>query len=302
MGSYFADSNMNWSTDTSRVKVIVGISDAVNKRQDIPAGAATLEEAAELLKEKGILFLGMGRMMGTTKPCDSMSSCEEPDPTGPHAVYTDYTSFQSFAYLASYTGAMVRAPGLDLNGDGRTDTFGEIETGDPAVLLMTNTGGIQGAAAGADPTRQVADAIAKLVEQTRPFNFNLTVQAGTHAYTPASNQLAVSPEIDEQRCFSLVTVDQVVPAGCPAATEVLTYVTETGSGSWIDPSHLSASLEVDLTCDGRNLLPSPTPIPSPTASPTPVPTPSPSPDPTAQPSPSPSPCVGPGCYGGPVGV
>lgn len=273
MPKYFSESDMQWQNDPGRIKIVLGITDASNKATNLPEGAATLQEAAEVMKTQGILFLGIGRKIArttstttttttatgtitrestttsTTTSKDSTSTSIYSGKTFPSTT-VDYTSYEDLAFLARETGAIVAAPGIDLDGDGKTDNYGEVKTGEPAVLLMNSSGQLEGSAPGVDPSRVLADAITLMVERVRPFQFNLVLNSGGRQYAPATNVLSVPPTTKTQVCFSVVQLDALNKnqAFCSQSSEILISSTEELNGSNVDASALRVKLNVDLTC------------------------------------------------------
>ena len=330
-GKYFGASDMGFTDDPSRVKIVLGITDAPNKRDStLPAGAAALGEVAQLLKKKGILFFGIGTRNSSTLAAPVSGTAESGSlagagsgttgtvvksdggtlpitypttlPTGSGVNYGDYTSWNDLAELATVTGAIISEPGLDLDGDGKIATDGEIPAGQPAVLVMNRDGTLKGAPAGADSTKVLANAITSMVKRVKPFQFALNVNGGGHAFTPASNVMTLSPQVSEQRCFTTVMLGRIESKGCPASTDVGLWVTEELSGVALDAKDLKARFEVDLNCIGDiTTVPGPVPTPTGLPEPTPTVTVTPTPTPTVTPSPTPT-CTNLGCSGGAIGL
>lgn len=315
MGKYFGASDMGFTDDPSRVKIVLGITDAPNKRDStLPEGAATLGEVAQLLKVKGILFFGIGTRNSSTLAAPVSGTAEAgaltstagstPASTSSGGAaysgtpYGDYTSWNDLAQLATVTGAIISEPGLDLDGDSKIATNGEIPAGQPAVLVMNRDGTVRGAPAGSDSTKVLANAITSMVKRVKPFQFALNVNGGGHSFTPASNVMTLSPQVNEQRCFTTVVLDRINSTSCPASTDVGLWVTEELSGMALEAKDLKARFEVDLNCIGV-ITPVPGPIPTPSAQPEPVPvvTVTPTPTPTSSPT-----CNTLGCGGGAIGL
>lgn len=257
MPKYFSESDIQWQNDPGRIKIVLGITDASNKATNLPEGAATLQEAAEIMKSQGILFLGIGRRSQSTTASGTSTITKTTDgttttttTTTSTARTTDFTSYADLAYLARETGAIVAAPGIDLDGDGNTDRYGEVKTGEPAVLLMNSSGQLEGSAAGVDPSRVLADAITLMVERVRPFQFNLSLNSGGRQYSPSSNVVSVPPTTTTQVCFNAVQLDALNKnqAFCSQSSEILISSTEELNGSNVDASALRVKLNVDLTC------------------------------------------------------
>jgi hypothetical protein len=230
---YFGASNMGWENDPTRVKIILGISDASDKATGLPPGAATLSQVAALMKSQGILFFGIGYQYQVE----------------PYPGANEYTSYSDFAYLAQNTGAIVTSPGIDLSGTGNLSTYGDLAPGAPAVLLMTPTGQLEGAPAGADPTRVLADAITKMVQTTRPFQFNLAVDGSGRTYTPVTNSLSISAETSGQQCFTVTNFAPLnAAAACGVNSPVTLSVTESSTNSVVSNANYVASISVDESC------------------------------------------------------
>lgn len=330
LAPYYGASNMEWSTDPARIQIVLGITDASNRATNLPAGAANLAQAAQIMKDRGILFLGIGRGTPTAATAGGSSAREAASsaalsegpiltishPSTPSILRAgrdeagrlgddgvsaaaatspvNYESYADLATLARATGALIQAPGVDLNGDGNTNTDGELKAGDPAVLRMTASGQLLGASASANPTRVLADAITAMVRRVSPFHFSLAVNPGDHSYSPNHNiVLAVPPGSTNQYCFTTITFNPLTPAVCPVASEVSVSAKEENTGTNVDARNFRADLEIDETC-GTD----PAPNPSPTATPTPTPTIT----FTPQPSPSPGQCTGFGCGGPVIGI
>jgi hypothetical protein len=249
LNGYFEGANMQWSTDPSRLKVVLGISDASDKRNNLPDGAATLQTAAAALRERGILFVGIGR-----RP---QNSWEQPS----------QTSFNDFSTLARDTGAIVKTPGIDLNGDGRADLPGEVAAGEPAVLQMDSQGRLLGAPPSSDPTRVVAGAIAQMLVRVRPFQFSLGVNAPGRAYTPSSNSIAVPPASLTMGCFAAVDVQRHTQnsSSCPNETSAVEILAQEETLSVDVPTEY-----IQTTVTTTNCAPGPQPSPSPSPSPSPT--------------------------------
>jgi hypothetical protein len=231
--NYFGATTMGWENDPTRVKIILGISDAADKKEGLPAGAATLDEAMALLKTQGILFLGIG----------FKNKVEN------FAGENAYRSFDDFSFLAQNTGAIVRAPGIDLDGDAKTDSYGELAPGSSGVLLMTESGQVEGAPQNADSTRVLADAIAKMVETTRPFQFNLTVDGSGRKFTPATNSLSVPSQAEGQQCFTQVSFDpKDINAACGVKSAINLSVNEASTSTDISNTKFTASMNIDGNC------------------------------------------------------
>ncbi len=244
MAPYFGASQMGWDNDPNRIKIVLGISDAADKKTGLPAGAATLDQVVNLLKAQGILFMGIGYQYQTE----------------PYPGANTFTSYNDFAYLAQNTGAIVAAPGIDLDGDGKTTTYGELSPGAPAVLLMTPDGSLAGAPAGADPTRVLADAITKMVETTRPFQFNLSSDGSGRVFTPAVNNLSIPSEANGQFCFTQVAFNpKDVNAACGLSSPLTFSVTESSTNSVVDNSNYVASVNIDESCGASTNPPGTTP-------------------------------------------
>lgn len=286
---YFEVSDMGFDNDPTRIKIVLGITDASNKNTNLPKGAATLEEAAEELKTRGILFLGIGRKGNSL------------------------TSFNDLGELAKLTGAIVREPGIDLDGDGDTTSPGEVKTGDPAVLQMDSTGKLLGAPKDANPTKVLADAIALMVTRVKPYKIDLKVEPFSRAYSPANNTIAVPPDYDKELCFTDVYMSKKPPEGtCVVNSPVIFTASEELTATNILTDFFTPFLQVSDICieepnpsgtpipsstpnpsgspnPGGSPLPTPIPTPAPTPGPTPVPTPPPTPAPTPNPTPVPTP-------------
>ncbi|MCM2277190.1 MAG: hypothetical protein NDJ89_03875 [Oligoflexia bacterium] len=308
---YFGASDMGFSADPDRIKIVLGVTDAMNRRERLPRGAPDLSQVAALLKERGVLFLGIGYKRSRSSRASedvaeavgasmegslgvrarSRAKVAKTVKRGPaewtlEAGSNDQSSFGDLAYLARMTGAIAKSPGVDLDGDGKTETYGEIAPGEPAVLLMTPRGELEGAPSSSNPTRVLADAITAMVERVRPFQFRLALSAEGRSLDPEADSIAVAPESEYQGCFVPVTIGaRSNPAigACPVMTEVRASIEELSSVTAVDPANLKAVLEVAPNCLG-------------------LPRPEPKPDPTAHPSPVPPVCRGPGCGGGAVGI
>lgn len=231
---YFGATNMGWDSDPGRIRVVLGISDAADRKSNLPAGAPTFQVAAKLLKEQGILFVGIGRK-------------------GPGTL----GSYDDFAYVAKETGALVKSPGIDLDGDGVANTSGEVKPGEPAVLQMDSKGNLLGAPLTSDPTKVLANAIAQMVKQVKPFKVNLSVNVGGRKYVPLVNTLAVPPEFKEEICFSDVGLDALAPVdgysseSCPVEAPVTASASEETSATDVDGSYFKTSLQVGCGSDGK---------------------------------------------------
>lgn len=274
---YFGTSDMGFVDDPGRIRIVLGVTDAADRKHNLPAGAPTLAQAAALLKEKGILFMGIGLKKNSSQTWYFANNKWTSTPTGApgEVVYPDnMSSFGDLAELARESGAVVRAPGLDLDGDGKTTTVGELNAGDAAVLQMSPTGELLGAKAGADSTKVLADAITQMVKRVRPFQFRLDVLAGKRVFAPADNHLTLSPEVNDQRCFTQILFQPLEVTGCPKSAEVAVGVFEETSSSSIGAEHLHGKLEANVSCDPGD---SPAPSPTPSAEPSPMPTPEPTP-------------------------
>lgn len=250
LGSYFGPSDMQWSTDASRIKIVLGISDASNRSTNLPAGAPTLSETAALLKEKGILFLGIGRK------------------NAPGTTVNVNWSYADLASLATASGALVRAPGIDLNGDGVASAFGEAQAGEPAILLMDSNGNLVGAPSTSNPTRILADAITQMVKRVQPYKVDLKVMAGGRAYRPDVNTLAIPPDYDQEICFTGVKFDPLTgydPSSCATNSPVEVSSDEEITATHVGSEYVRASLQVSDSCGVS-------PAPAPTVTPEPQPT------------------------------
>jgi hypothetical protein len=249
LAGYFEGANMQWSTDPSRLKVVLGISDASDKRTDLPPGAATLQTSASALKERGILFIGIGR-----RPQSSWEQASQ-------------TSFDDFSFLARETGAIAKSPGIDLNGDGRADLVGEVTPGQPAVLQMDSQGRLLGAPVTSDPTRVVAGAIAQMLVRVRPFQFSLNVSAPGRSYSPAGNSIAVPPGSLEPGCFASVEIQKHTQnsSSCPDDISTVELLAQEETLSVDVPTTYLHTVVTAVSC-----------APDPQVSPTPNPSPSPS--------------------------
>jgi hypothetical protein len=233
MPNYFDDSSLGWENDPARVKIILGISDAADKKAGLPAGAAALGEAADLLKSQGILFLGIG----FKKKIEA------------YAGENSLRSFDDFAFLAQNTGAIVTGSGIDLDGDTKSTSYGEIAPGSPAVLLMTEDGHLEGAPLTADPTKVLADAITKMVETTRPFQFNLIVGSSGRKYSPELNSLSLPVQAEGQQCFTPVNIDpKDAYAACGVNSALNLSVSEASTQTDISFTDFQASLNLDGNC------------------------------------------------------
>lgn len=258
---YFSSSDMQWQNDPSRIKIVLGITDAADKKDNLPTGAATLQEAAELMKSQGILFLGIGRKL-QAQPAATTATVTSPTitsvegsktTTSPSTTRTiiDLTSYEDLAYLARETRAIVSEPGIDLDGDGKTDKFGEVKPGEPAVLLMNSSGQLEGSSPSVSPTRVLADAITQMVVRVRPFQFNLVINSAGRVYSPTTNVVSVPPNTTTQVCFSLVKINpySTNQANCSQVSEMLISSDEELNGASVDASALKVKLDVDLTCN-----------------------------------------------------
>ncbi|MCM0605806.1 MAG: VWA domain-containing protein [Xanthomonadaceae bacterium] len=245
LGSYFGPSDMQWSTDASRIKIVLGISDASNRATNLPAGAPTLAETAALLKEKGILFLGIGRKNAPGTPVNAT------------------WSYADLATLATESGALVSAPGIDLDGDLVANTFGEAKTGEPAILLMDSSGNLVGAPTSSNPIKILADAITQMVKRVQPYKVDLKVLANGRSYSPDVNTLAIPPDYAKEICFSDVKFQMVssfdsstCAANSPVEVSALEELTATNVGA----DYVKAKLQVSDSCGA---LPEPTPVETP---------------------------------------
>ena len=270
LGSYFTASDMKWNPDPSRIKIVLAITDASNKATNLPVGAPSLADTAALLKEKGILFLGIGRKNAPGTPVD------------PQWSYSDLAS------LASSSGAIVRAPGIDLDGDGVANTFGEAKAGEPAVLLMDSTGHLVGAPNTSDPTKILADAITQMVKRVQPYKVDLKVLANGRTFRPTVNTLAIPPDFNSEICFSDIQFDSVASfdsSSCPANSNVEVSANEELTSSLVDSSFVRANMQVSDTCNGVSNPVGPV-----------------EPNPTGTPPPALDPVIPPNQGGGAVGV
>lgn len=264
MKNYFSSSDMGWQNDPSRIRIVLGVTDASNKNENLPSGAATLKEAAELMKSQGILFLGIGKKLknqtsstsgtsGTITKTDGtaiITTGSTSTTTTTTSTHVDLTSYEDLAYLARETRAIVSEPGIDLDGDGKTETYGEVKPGEPAVLLMNSYGQLEGSSPSVSPTRVLADAITQMVIRVRPYQFNLVIDSAGRVFTPIKNIISVPPNTNTQVCFSLVEVNALssIQSNCSQQSEMLISSNEELNGASVDANALRVKLDVDLTC------------------------------------------------------
>jgi hypothetical protein len=95
----------------------------------------------------------------------------------------------------------------------------------------------------------LADAIAKMVETTSPFQFNLTVDGRGRKFTPSTNSLSVPSQAEGQQCFTQVVFDpKDINAACGVKSAINLSVNEASTSTDVSNTNFTASMNIDGNC------------------------------------------------------